>query len=384
MRASSPRRHDLSIRPGTCYDVAMDFGIAFPTYVDAWRDAEVAEANGFSHAWFYDSQLLYADVWAAMALAAEHTTTMTLGTLVAIPSNRIAPVTAAAAATINALAPGRVVLGLGTGFTGRNTMGMPALPVARLVEYVEQVRGLLAGEDVLFREGRYERWIRLLQGAHGRTFVNLDDPIPIHVAANGPRALEAAGQVGDGWITVPLGADAVRESLLAVTSAAQAIDRAFDGGAKPYTTALTTACVVRDGETLRSPRVLARVGPVAIVPLHAMWESARGGADFGLDDTSGAAAYDAYIDARAEERGSPPDRRYLDVHESHMVALKPGEEAFLDDGLVSFTLTGRPDEVRERIRQLANAGVDNLAVQAIPGQARELIEEFATEVIARL
>jgi len=51
----------------------MHFGIAFPTYIDAWRDAEIAEANGFTHAWFYDSQLLYSDVWASMALAAEHT-----------------------------------------------------------------------------------------------------------------------------------------------------------------------------------------------------------------------------------------------------------------------------------------------------------------------
>jgi 5,10-methylenetetrahydromethanopterin reductase len=362
----------------------MDFGIAFPTYHEAWRDAEIAEANGFSHAWFYDSQLLYSDVWATMALAAEHTSAITLGTLVAIPSNRIAPVTASAAATINAIAPGRVVLGLGTGFTGRNTMGLRALPVARLVEYAEQVRGLLAGEDVLFREGRHERWVRLLQGAHGRTFVNLDDPIPIHVAANGPRALEAAGQVGDGWITIPLGTDALRESMAAVVESATSVGRTFGETGTPYTTALTTACILRDGETRRSPRVLGRVGPVAIVPLHAMWESAWGGADFGLDDPDGAHAYAEYIDARAAERDSPADRRYLDVHESHMVALKPGEEGFLTDALVSMTLTGHADEVRERIRQLAAAGVDNLAVQAIPGQARELIAEMGREVIGRL
>jgi 5,10-methylenetetrahydromethanopterin reductase len=362
----------------------VDFGVAFPTYVGAWRDAEIAEANGFTHAWFYDSQLLYSDVWAAMALVAEHTSSLVLGTLVAIPSNRIAPVTASAAATINALAPGRVVLGLGTGFTGRNTMGLRALPVAGLVAYAQQVRGLLAGEDVLFRDGRADRWIRLLQGAHGRTFVNLDDPIPIHVAANGPRALEAAGQVGDGWITIPLGADAVRRDHAAVSAAARAVGRTFDGRPVPYTTALTTACVLREQETPRSPRVRDRVGPVAIVPLHAMWESAHGGADFGIADETGAAAYGQYIDARAAERGSPPDRRYLDVHESHMIALKPGEEAFLTDDLVALTLTGRGDEVRERIRALADAGVDNLAVQALPGQARELIEEFSREVIARL
>src|SRR5678815_1687736 len=85
----------------------MEFGIAFPSYVDAWRDCEAAEAAGFTHAWFYDTQLLCSDVYAVLALAAEHTRTMTLGTLVAIPSNRIAPVTASAIATINELPPAR-------------------------------------------------------------------------------------------------------------------------------------------------------------------------------------------------------------------------------------------------------------------------------------
>ena len=179
----------------------MNIGVAFPSYINAFRDCEVAEAAGFTHAWFYDTQLLCSDVYATMALAAEHTSHMVLGTLVAIPSNRIAPVTASAIATINALAPGRVILGVGTGFTGRNTMGLPPLPVARMVEYVRQVRGLLAGEDVLFREGAAERWIRLLSRDRALGCVNLDDPIPIHIAANAPKALAAVGHVGDGWIT---------------------------------------------------------------------------------------------------------------------------------------------------------------------------------------
>ncbi len=48
----------------------MKLGIAFPSYVDAWKDCEVAEGEGFSHAWFYDTQLLCSDVWATMELAA--------------------------------------------------------------------------------------------------------------------------------------------------------------------------------------------------------------------------------------------------------------------------------------------------------------------------
>ena len=64
-----------------------------------------------------------------MALAAQNTTSIKLGTLVAIPSNRLAPVTAAAAASINRIAPGRVIVGLGTGYTGRNTMGLPVCDI---------------------------------------------------------------------------------------------------------------------------------------------------------------------------------------------------------------------------------------------------------------
>jgi 5,10-methylenetetrahydromethanopterin reductase len=364
----------------------MEFGIAFPSYIHAWRDCEIAEAAGFSHAWFYDTPLLCSDVYATMALAAEHTRTMRLGTLVAIPSNRIAPVTASAIATINAIAPGRVILGLGTGFTGRNTMGLRPLPVARLAEYVRQIRGLLAGEDVLFREGQAERWIRLLSRDRRHGMVNLDDPIPIHIAASAPKALAAVGEVGDGWITVGMPPEAIAAPREQVLSAAQSAGRAFDGAdGRPYTTYLTTGCVLRPGEALSAARVLRRVGPVAVVAVHAMWEAARGGYGFNLSNQDIAAAYNTYLEAYAARSGSPRDRRYLEAHEGHMIYLKPGEERFVETELIPLlTLTGDAGAVRDRVRAFAAAGVDNLTVQAIPGLAPELIEEFGREVIGRI
>ena len=98
----------------------MDFGITFPSYIRAYHDAKLAEDYGFTHAWFYDSHMCYSDVYASMALAAEHTRHLKIGSLVSILGNRIAPVTAHSVATINELAPGRVILGVGTGFTGRD------------------------------------------------------------------------------------------------------------------------------------------------------------------------------------------------------------------------------------------------------------------------
>ncbi len=365
----------------------MQLGIVFPSYIEAWRDCEIAEDQGFSHAWFYDTQLLCSDVWATMALAAEHSSRIKLGTLVAVPSNRIAPVTAAAAATLNTLAPGRIILGLGTGFTARNTMGLPAVKLADLREYTVNVRGLLAGEDVLYREGNAERWIRLLTADRSVGCFNLDDPIEIHIAANGPKAMQLAGEVGDGWITAGGLPETVAPGGEAVRSAARDSGRAFDTPTgRPFTTALSTGCVLRDGEVLSSERVTRRVGAVAVVGVHAAWESYYGrGSNLGIRNDETATAYDAYIEQLAGERGSPRDRRYLDVHEGHMIYLKPGEEQFVPtEALPILSLVGWPEQVRERARQYAEAGVDNLALQVVPGMARGLIEEFSRHVIAKL
>ena len=191
----------------------------------------------------------------------------------AIPSNRLAPVTAAAAASINKIAPGRVIVGLGTGYTGRNTMGLPALTMDAFEEYARQVKGLLNGEDVLLREGSRERWIRLIHSKpnSGRDeFFNIEDRIPVMLAANGPRGQKITGEISDGWITTARSAS-VPDGLPRVMAAAEATGNNFDRfggeGAKPYVTVLTTSCVLRDGETLSSERVVRNVGPT-LLPGH--------------------------------------------------------------------------------------------------------------------
>src|SRR5438132_268307 len=86
----------------------MQFAIAIPTDADSWRLVRRAEELGFARAWFYDTQMLSADPFVAMAAAALKTTKIRLGTGVLIPSNRLAPVAANAFASVNKLAPGRI------------------------------------------------------------------------------------------------------------------------------------------------------------------------------------------------------------------------------------------------------------------------------------
>ncbi len=353
----------------------MDFGIVFPSYLDAWKDAALAEDNGFTHAWFYDSQMLYSDVYVCMALAAEHTQRIKLGTCVAIVGNRIAPVTAHSIATINQMAPGRVVLGLGTGFTGRYVMGLPPVPLKTLREHVEQCRSLLKGEETLYREGKRERWIRFLHPHRG--YINVQDPIPIHIAANGPKALEVVGELGEGWITTLQPPDSLGQGLKTIRNAAQKKGRQLDGF---YVTALTTACITRPGESVLSPRVVERVGPFAIVFYHALWERSAITANIPEELRK---AYEAYEREHIASMKTPEDRRYLEVHEGHLIYLRPGEEKFLSESLIKgSTLTGPAEEVRERIKALEEAGLKNIAVQVV-ANGRELIEEFSREVIAQ-
>src|SRR5438874_7945103 len=145
----------------------MRFAIAVATDAESWRVVRRAEELGFTRAWFYDTQMLSADPFVAMAAAALKTTRIRLGTGVLIPSNRIAPVAANAFASLNKLAPGRIDFGVGTGFTGRRAMGLGAIKLAEMEEYVRVAMALLRGETVEAEVEYKKRRIRLLNPEPG-------------------------------------------------------------------------------------------------------------------------------------------------------------------------------------------------------------------------
>ena len=105
----------------------MQISCAFATSMQTPEHIEVAEQLGYERAWCYDSPALYPDVWMALGAAAARTSRIGLATGVLIPHLRHPMVTAAAIATLSELAPGRVSVGVGSGFTGRLTMGQAPL-----------------------------------------------------------------------------------------------------------------------------------------------------------------------------------------------------------------------------------------------------------------
>ena len=139
---------------------------------------------------------------------------------------RLAPVTAHSIATINQLAPGRVFLGIGTGHTAMRVMGKDPVKAGAFREYLRVLRALLHGEEVDYALGDGERRtdIRFLHPDAG--FIDVDHPVPIYVAADGPLALKTAGAYGDGRVCSHNQTQArLQKSLEAMQQGAAAVGR---------------------------------------------------------------------------------------------------------------------------------------------------------------
>ncbi len=250
----------------------MDFGINLATAADSFKIVKRAEELGYARAWFYDTQMLNADMFVAMGAAAVQTARIRLATGVLIPSNRIAPVAASALASLNALAPGRVDFGISTGFTARRTMGLGPVKLEDMREYIRIVQRLLAGETIEWTFEGKRRKIRFLSPELG--VVNVKDPIPLHISALGPRGRALTAELGADWITATGNLDHARHAVAAMQAAWHA------AGVDPATrvaTAFTGGCVLAAGEAADSPRARAQAGPHAMVALHNMVEAAEFG-----------------------------------------------------------------------------------------------------------
>lgn len=169
----------------------------------------LAEAAGFEALWTSDhfhpwqhNQGHAGHAWITLAALGQRTTRVLLGTGVTCPTYRYRPADVAQAfASLAVLAPGRVYLGLGTGealneLASGGGWGPYRERADRLVEAVEIIRRLWAGEWLTYR-GRY------FQTESAHLYDLPDTPVPIYIAAGGPKSMRLAGRYGDGLITVP-------------------------------------------------------------------------------------------------------------------------------------------------------------------------------------
>lgn len=347
----------------------MDIGISLTPTATSWEVVQRAEALGFSHAWFYDTQLLCTDILVAMSAAAMRTKSIKLCAGVLVPSNRLAPVAANAMASLNALAPGRIIAGLGTGYTARRTMGLKAHKLADLTEYARVMRGLWRGEIVETEiEGELHK-MKFMQPDDN--FVNTTDAIPVHFSAFGPKSRQLAAQSADGFINAWMSPSALDEAN-AVRDACEQAGRARDS---IYTTCLNLGCVLEAGEAYDSPRARAQAGPWPAIAWHWLVEDG--------DNAQIPPDLKPLIDAYREiyARYEPADARYMTLHDGHLMYLRPEEQQFITgEMLKALTLTGSAEEIRTRVDALATAGYDQVAIQLVPGH-EDALEQWADVLI---
>ena len=313
----------------------------------------LAEELGFSAAWVYDSPLLYHDPYTTLARAADRTSRIALGVGVVVPGLRAPAVTAAALRSVSALAPGRLRLALGAGFTGRFTFGLPPVSLRRLERELQDVRALLAGDEAFHAEGRKPVRLIPVPGAEG------DARVPLYVACRGPQAQALAGRVADGamsGIFYPGGLSVLKQGV----------------GADIPLVAHAIAAVAEEGEALDSARLTEAVGPVVAVAFHMFAEQPwrLEGLDPGL--RAQAEEYIRRIDARL-----PADRRHQELHRGHLMQLVLPEdrEMVTAQNVVRFAFCGRPPHLRARAEALAAEGVTELALHPggdIPAELRRL------------
>ena len=182
--------------------------------VDAFAaDVARAERLGWDAAFLPDSQLRRRDTYVLLAAAARATTRIMLAPLIANPVTRHPTVTASSIATIDELAPGRTLLGMGIGDTAVRLAGLRPARVHELEASTRLMRALLDGEEVEVGAARPARL------PHHR-------PVPIWIAAGGPRTLRMAGGVADGvFIRVGTHAANIERAVDAIRAGAAAVGR---------------------------------------------------------------------------------------------------------------------------------------------------------------
>jgi probable F420-dependent oxidoreductase len=169
----------------------LDFGVSFmadpPASTVVARTA-LAEQVGFKYAWLWDSHVLWQDPYPVLTLCAASTSTIHLGTCVTNPVTRDPTVTASAMATLQEISKGRMELGIGRGDSAQRVLGRTPVTVEHLEQACREIRELAAGREVE------------LDGTPIHLAWSERRPLPIWIAAYGPKALRCAGRVADGVI----------------------------------------------------------------------------------------------------------------------------------------------------------------------------------------
>src|SRR5713101_6186942 len=319
----------------------MDFGIV-TAKIDEIGYITHAENLGYSHCWVTDSQMIRSNCWAVLALAAQQTRRM----------------------------------GLGTGHTAMRTLGQKPMRLGPFKEYVQTVRALLRGDEVDYTLNNETHPIRFQMREH--RFIDLDHPIPLYIAGFGPKAQALAGELADGLVSGMPRGGTVPEMLANARRGAEKAGRTLPKDF--HTAAMANVALRQPGEAANSERIIAECGAAVISGLHYLVAHHL---ETGAEPPAYARpVWKGYLDWLNE---APPAVRHQRLHGSHYSFVDPEEARFLTPELIEATcLTGAPERVVERLKGLESQGLSQIMLYPPLNRQYRVIEDFADRVMARL
>jgi 5,10-methylenetetrahydromethanopterin reductase len=312
----------------------MEFGVGlFPTepLQKMIQLAKLSEDLGYSHVWIGDSHLIWREAYVNMAAAALNTSNIKLGTGVTNPLTRHPSVVASAYATLEELAPGRFILGIGLGDSSVETMGMKPAKLGYFEQTIQEMRDLLAGKEVALETGK----IHLKHPSKNK--------IPIFIAASGPKMLELSGRIADGIIVLVGVADEyLRQAKEKIAAGAKAAGRKLSD----IHLVLWVPCAVSD----KAPAKDAVKAHVARVVAHPQ----------------------PYVLDAKEQKVLAEIRKTYDYY--HHMEQEANHAEVIPDWLVDkFAIAGTVSECRAQVERIKKSGIQQIAIipYSAPGGSRE-------------
>ena len=307
----------------------------------------LAEENGFTHGWVFDSHVLWKDPYPLLQLMAQNSQRLRLGTCVTNPATRDPSVTASTLAVLQVLSGGRMDLGIGRGDSALRVLGKPPQTLEHLEQATTMIRDLCEGREVSY------------DGTPIRLSWAPDYRLPVWIAGYGPKALAVTGRIANGAILQIGDPELIGWCVGLVRAGAR------EAGRNPDDIAVMAAAPAHVGSRAEA-RDRVRWFP-ALVSNHVVDLVKRYG-ESGLP-----AALTAYVHNRSG------------YDYQHHAEVGSKNAAFVDDESVDrFTIVGSVEEHIAKLRSLAEAGVDQFNLYLMNGDEEEMLRIYGREVIPEL
>ena len=332
----------------------MDFGVVLQTDPPARRVVELAklaEDNGFSYGWTFDSHVLWQEPFVIYSMMLAATERMIVGPMVTNPGTRDWTVLASLFATLNDTYGPRTICGMGRGDSALRYIGRTPKTLATMVESMEVIKDLVAGKEVTYNDKKLRLpWVR--EGWD----------LPMWGAGYGPKALDTVGRHADGFI-LQLADPQILEWTTATVRAA-----AVDAGRDPDDIKICVVAPAYVGDDIAHQREQVRWFG-GMVGNHVADMVKR----YGDDSSKIPQVLSDYIKAR---EGYDYDHHGRSGNKS---------TAFVPDDIVDrFCVLGTAADHIDKLSELRDLGVDQFGIYLMHDQQEATLQAYGESIIPAL